>query len=127
MAVSPEHISHASDEEVRPWLVTVQEADLIDTYVAAGGGGFVDLRGRPTPPDTGSTEFVAPAPAAAQPPPRTPMNSMPEVPVMQAPAAATTEAAPTVSTPGPLAPRPSRRVDVDPMSAPVGAMGMQKI
>ncbi|CAK0792797.1 unnamed protein product [Prorocentrum cordatum] len=31
IACAPEHLARASDEEVRAWLVTAQEADLIDT------------------------------------------------------------------------------------------------
>ena len=51
LAVSPEHLARAFDEEVRQWAVVGQESELIDATPAAGGTGFIDLRGAPKPPD----------------------------------------------------------------------------
>ena len=51
LAVSPEHLARAFDEEVRQWATVGQESELIDATPAAGGTGFIDLRGAPKPPD----------------------------------------------------------------------------
>ena len=51
LAVSPEHLARAFDEEVRQWASVGQESELIDATPAAGGTGFIDLRGAPKPPD----------------------------------------------------------------------------
>ena len=61
---SKEHLSAATDEEVRAWLVTACEADLIDTAPLSGGSGYIDIRSSPTPPP-----WARPEAAAAQPPP----------------------------------------------------------
>lgn len=58
IAVSPEHLSHANQEELRGWLVTSNEPALIDAQPAAGGAGFLDLRQKPTPPAGGFPEAV---------------------------------------------------------------------
>ena len=47
LAVSPEHLSRAFDEEVEAWTVTGKEVELIDPMPASGGTGFIDLRKRP--------------------------------------------------------------------------------
>lgn len=57
IAVSPEHLAHANQDEVQGWLITSNETSLIDAMPAAGGAGFLDLRQRPTPPTEG---FVDP-------------------------------------------------------------------
>ena len=54
IAASPEHLSHANEEEIQGWMVTQNERELIDATPAAGGAGFLDLRQRPTPPAEGS-------------------------------------------------------------------------
>eukprot|EP00439_Symbiodinium_sp_Y106_P022669 s217_g2.t2 len=51
LAVSPEHLSRAFDEEVNRWTITAHEVDLIDPAPASGGTGFIDLRKAPKPPD----------------------------------------------------------------------------
>ncbi|CAE8678310.1 unnamed protein product [Polarella glacialis] len=51
IAAAPEHLSHASDEELRMWMVTAIEVDLVDATPAAGGAAFVDIRTRPKPPE----------------------------------------------------------------------------
>ena len=51
LAVSPEHLARAFDEEVRQWSTVGQESELIDANPAAGGTGFIDLRGTPKPPE----------------------------------------------------------------------------
>ena len=71
IACAPEHVAHASDDEVQAWLVTVSEHDLVDTSVSVGRGGYLDIHRKPHPP--GPDEEVVPASvpeaAAAQPPP----------------------------------------------------------
>ena len=51
IAVSPEHLSRAFDEEVESWTTVGNELDLIDTTPAAGGTGYIDLRQAPKPPE----------------------------------------------------------------------------
>ena len=51
IAVSPEHLARAFDEEVRQWTILDQERELIDAMPAAGGTGFLDLRKSPLPPE----------------------------------------------------------------------------
>ena len=53
IAISPEHLSHANEEEIKGWMVTSNERELIDSTPAAGGAGFLDLRERPKPPPEG--------------------------------------------------------------------------
>ena len=50
LAVSPEHLARAFDQEVRQWAIVDQERELIDAMPAAGGTGFIDLRKTPLPP-----------------------------------------------------------------------------
>eukprot|EP00435_Cladocopium_sp_Y103_P040884 s349_g11.t1 len=50
LAVSPEHLSRAYDPEVEHWSVVSKETELMDSTPGAGGTGFIDLRGSPTPP-----------------------------------------------------------------------------
>ena len=50
LAVSPEHLSFAMDEEVQQWTTLGNELELLDAQPAAGGTGFVDLRSQPKPP-----------------------------------------------------------------------------
>ena len=47
IAASPEHLSHANEEEIQGWMVTQNERELM---AAAGGAGLLDLRQKPTPP-----------------------------------------------------------------------------
>ena len=56
IAASPEHLSHANEEEIRGWMVTSNETTLMDAMPAAGGTGFLDIRSRPTPPEAGFPE-----------------------------------------------------------------------
>lgn len=49
LAVAPEHLSRAFDEEVRNWTVVAREHELIDATPAAGGTSFIDLRKAPAP------------------------------------------------------------------------------
>ena len=56
VAVSPEHLSHANEEELRGWLTVSNETVLQDATPAAGGAGFLDLRRRPAPPEDGFPE-----------------------------------------------------------------------
>lgn len=53
IAVSPEHLAHAFDEEVKQWLTIGTEMELLDAQPAAGGSGFIDLRKMPKPPVEG--------------------------------------------------------------------------
>ncbi len=53
IAVSPEHLAHANQDEVQGWLITSNEMSLIDAMPGAGGAGFLDLRQRPVPPPEG--------------------------------------------------------------------------
>ena len=53
VAVSPEHLAMAFDEEVRQWTTIGSEVDLLDTQPAAGGTGFIDVRKQPKPPAEG--------------------------------------------------------------------------
>ena len=53
IAVSPEHLAMAFDEEVRQWTTIGSEVDLLDTQPAAGGTSFIDLRKQPKPPAEG--------------------------------------------------------------------------
>ena len=50
VAVSPEHLSRAYEEEIQQWINVSHETDLIDAVPAAGGTGFLDLR-KAAPPD----------------------------------------------------------------------------
>ena len=50
VAVSPEHLSRAYEEEIQQWINVNHETDLIDAVPAAGGTGFLDLR-KAAPPD----------------------------------------------------------------------------
>ena len=52
IAVSPEHLSRAFDEEVEAWTIIGNETSLVDPLPASGGTGFIDLRRAPKPPDT---------------------------------------------------------------------------
>jgi len=56
IAASPEHLSHANEEEIRGWMVTSNETTLMDAMPAAGGTGFLDIRSRPIPPEAGFPE-----------------------------------------------------------------------
>ena len=49
IAVSPEHLSRAYEEEIDRWMVVNNEQELIDATPAAGGTGFLDLRKAPLP------------------------------------------------------------------------------
>ena len=49
LAVAPEHLSRAFDEEVRNWTVVAREHELVDASPAAGGTSFIDLRKAPAP------------------------------------------------------------------------------
>ena len=49
IAVSPEHLSRAYEEELDRWMAVSHEQALIDTAPAAGGTGFLDLRRGPVP------------------------------------------------------------------------------
>ena len=53
IAVSPEQLSRAFDEEVEAWTTIGTELDLMDTTPASGGTvtGFIDLRGAPRRPE----------------------------------------------------------------------------
>ena len=51
IAVSPEHLSLAHDEEVEQWTVIANEHSLVDAMPASGGSGFLDLRQSPKPPE----------------------------------------------------------------------------
>eukprot|EP00435_Cladocopium_sp_Y103_P025818 s3297_g6.t1 len=53
LAVSPEHLSHAFEEEVQQWTTVSQEMELLDAQPGAGGTGFIDLRSQPKPPPEG--------------------------------------------------------------------------
>ena len=68
IAASPEHLSHANEEEIQGWMVTQNERELIDATPAAGGAGFLDLRQRPTPPAEGFPEEPLPAQEALEAP-----------------------------------------------------------
>ena len=50
IAVSPEHLSLAHDQEVEQWMVVANEHSLVDAMPASGGSGFLDLRQAPKPP-----------------------------------------------------------------------------
>ena len=52
IAVSPEQLSRAFDDEVESWITVGNELDLIDTTPAAGGTGYIDLRKAPKPPES---------------------------------------------------------------------------
>ena len=49
LAVSPEQLSLAVDDEIQQWLIDAKETELIDAMPAAGGTGFLDLRRAPKP------------------------------------------------------------------------------
>ena len=49
LAVSPEHLARAFDQEVDQWSVVSQELELVSTAPVAGGTGFIDLRQAPLP------------------------------------------------------------------------------
>ena len=51
LAVSPEQLSRAFNEEVEAWTTVGNEMDLIDSMPASGGTGFIDLRDGPRPPE----------------------------------------------------------------------------
>ncbi|CAE7413384.1 RE2, partial [Symbiodinium necroappetens] len=51
IAVSPEHLSLAHDEEVEQRTVVANEHSLVDAMPASGGSGFLDLRQAPRPPE----------------------------------------------------------------------------
>ena len=57
VAASPEHLSHANEDEIRGWMVTSNETTLMDAMPAAGGTGFLDIRSRPIPPEAGIFEM----------------------------------------------------------------------
>ena len=50
LAVSPEHLAKANEEEVNQWLAIGDEVALLDAVPASGGTGFIDLRQQPKPP-----------------------------------------------------------------------------
>ena len=52
IAVSPEHLAFAMDEEVQHWLNVGTETELMDAQPGAGGTGFIDLRALPKPKTT---------------------------------------------------------------------------
>lgn len=56
IAASPEHLSHANQDELNGWLVTSNESILMDAQPGAGGAGFLDIRGKATPPAEGFPE-----------------------------------------------------------------------
>lgn len=47
--MSPEHLARAYDPEVEHWSIVSKENELINASPAAGGTGFIDLRGAPLP------------------------------------------------------------------------------
>ena len=51
LAVSPEHLAFADDQEVQQWSTIGSEVELLDLQPAAGGTTFVDLRKQPKPPE----------------------------------------------------------------------------
>eukprot|EP00438_Fugacium_kawagutii_P008061 Skav219569 [mRNA] locus=scaffold3203:12014:25029:+ [translate_table: standard] len=53
LAVSPEHLSHAFDDEVKQWTTVSSEMELLDAQPGGGGTGFIDLRSQPKPPAEG--------------------------------------------------------------------------
>lgn len=53
VAASPEHLSHANEDEIHGWMVTSNETSLMDAMPAAGGTGFLDIRSKPAPPPEG--------------------------------------------------------------------------
>ena len=59
LAVSPEHLAFAFDQEVQQWTTLGNEMELLDTQPAAGGTGFLDLRGQAKPPAEGFSEGEA--------------------------------------------------------------------
>lgn len=56
MASSPEHLSLADDLEVRGWMITSRETELLDATPAVTSNTFVDIRRRDTPPLEGFEE-----------------------------------------------------------------------
>ena len=64
LACSPEQLSHADDEEVRAWMVTSAETELVGAQARAGGNQFVDLRGKAKPPQPEEPDASQPAPAS---------------------------------------------------------------
>ena len=60
LAVCPEHLAKANEQEVNQWLAVGDETVLMDTIPASGGTGFIDLRRAPQPPTPNSEEEPGP-------------------------------------------------------------------
>ena len=60
LAVCPEHLAKANEQEVNQWLAVGDETVLMDTIPASGGTGFIDLRRAPQPPAPNSEEETRP-------------------------------------------------------------------
>ena len=76
LAVSPEQLSLAFQQEVEQWTTLGAEMELLDSQPPAGGTGFIDLRRKPKPPAEGFPEVedqeedqpMLPAQDVAEPP-----------------------------------------------------------
>ena len=60
LAVSPEHLAKANEEEVNQWLAIGDETTLLDAVPASGGTGFIDLRQQPKPPQEPGDDETGP-------------------------------------------------------------------
>lgn len=47
---SPERMTYANNDELRAWRVMAQELEITEPSPIRGGSGFIDIRGKPTPP-----------------------------------------------------------------------------
>ena len=57
VAASPEHLSLADDLEVRGWMVTSRETELLDATPAVTSNTFLDIRRKDIPPPEGFEEL----------------------------------------------------------------------
>ena len=66
VAASPEHLSLADDDEVKGWMVTSRESELIDATPSVSSNTFLDLRRKLPPPPDGFTEEMDDTPEIQQ-------------------------------------------------------------
>ena len=82
IAVSPEHLSRAYDEELNQWMAVNHEQDLIDATPAAGGAGFLDLRKAALPEGLEPSEHDEVEAEPLEEPTGVPMDEAAEEPVI---------------------------------------------
>ena len=78
VAASPEHLSLADDLEVRGWMITSKETELLDATPAVTSNTFLDIRRKDVPPLEGFEEQPDEKDADEEQPPPMQLQKVPE-------------------------------------------------